>query len=284
MDIELADELTAEIPLLDGLSETAEVLFTVHEGRKIAWRRWGNGPAVVLLHGASGSWRHWVRNIAFFSGERTVLTPDLPGFGDSDEPDYPASMDLMGEGLASGLDRILPHGERYDLVAFSYGGSMASQLLLRHKDRQRSVTLPAAAGLAETRVPPMLSVRGKTGRDLLEAHRVNLANIMIAKPECIDALALRIQHENTVNARLKVRNLQRGPGLKETLDGFKGNVAAIWGEGDTFLYPGALEERKSTLLALQPNATIQTIPQTGHWLAYEAAEIFNEYLRANLER
>ncbi len=30
---------------------------------RMVWRSWGSGPALVLLHGGSGSWRHWVRNI-----------------------------------------------------------------------------------------------------------------------------------------------------------------------------------------------------------------------------
>ncbi len=29
----------------------------------MVWRSWGQGPALVLLHGASGSWTHWIRNI-----------------------------------------------------------------------------------------------------------------------------------------------------------------------------------------------------------------------------
>src|SRR5690606_33486939 len=47
---------------------------------KVVWRIWGEeGRAVVLLHGGSGSWTHWVRNI----GELTrrgyrVYVPDLP--------------------------------------------------------------------------------------------------------------------------------------------------------------------------------------------------------------
>lgn len=282
--MEAVIELTAPDPLLDRLIETSELTLTTHGDKKTAWRRWGQGPALVFLHGASGSWRHWVRNIEFFSTTHTVFAPDLPGFGDSDEPDYPASLDAMGSGVANGLDHLLGKDEPYDLVAFSYGGSIASQLLMKHAGRQRSFMIAAAAGLGETRVPPMLSVRGKSGSELVEAHRINLANIMIANPSNIDALALRIQHENTVAARLKVRHLQRGPGLNETLKGFKGKVAGIWGSNDTFLYEGALEQRTSTLLSMHPEAPVKVLPGVGHWLAYEADDDFNPYLRSLLDR
>ena len=53
---------------------------TLHEGVRTVWHVWGasDGPAVVLLHGGSGSWTHWVRNIAPLrdAGWR-VLVPDL---------------------------------------------------------------------------------------------------------------------------------------------------------------------------------------------------------------
>ena len=30
-----------------------------HEGRVVCWRRFGNEPHLVLLHGGHGSWLHW---------------------------------------------------------------------------------------------------------------------------------------------------------------------------------------------------------------------------------
>src|SRR5438552_3230830 len=33
------------------------------EAGAMVWRIWGEGPPLVLLHGASGSWTHWIRNV-----------------------------------------------------------------------------------------------------------------------------------------------------------------------------------------------------------------------------
>ena len=38
-----------------------------------------------MLHGGHGSWLHWIRNIDALGQRHTLLIPDLPGFGDSDE-------------------------------------------------------------------------------------------------------------------------------------------------------------------------------------------------------
>ena len=52
------------------------------------WHAWNTsaGRPLVLLHGGSGSWTHWLRNIQGLSKDRAVYALDLPGFGDSDLP------------------------------------------------------------------------------------------------------------------------------------------------------------------------------------------------------
>jgi 2-hydroxy-6-oxonona-2,4-dienedioate hydrolase len=41
---------------------------------------------LVLLHGGSGSWTHWLRNVEHFAQQREVWALDIPGFGDSSLP------------------------------------------------------------------------------------------------------------------------------------------------------------------------------------------------------
>ena len=47
------------------------------------WRQWGSGPALVMLHGGSGSWSHFYRQVEAFSGKyrvivRTVFRRPIP--------------------------------------------------------------------------------------------------------------------------------------------------------------------------------------------------------------
>ena len=61
----------------------------------MVWHEWGRecldqgASTLVLLHGGSGSWMHWIRNIAPLVADGFhVLAVDLPGFGDSALPGY----------------------------------------------------------------------------------------------------------------------------------------------------------------------------------------------------
>ena len=60
------------------------------EGGKMMWHVWGEGsgkPTLLLFHGGSGSWIHWIRNVQPLSQHFTVYAADMPGLGDSDPPD-----------------------------------------------------------------------------------------------------------------------------------------------------------------------------------------------------
>ena len=52
----------------------------------MVWRAWGAGPPLVLLHGASGSWTHWIRNVPELSRHYELWAADIPGLGDSAMP------------------------------------------------------------------------------------------------------------------------------------------------------------------------------------------------------
>src|SRR5215831_419768 len=76
-----ADELPWALPPL----KTIEV-----EGRRIAYFDQGSGPALVLVHGMSGSAAmEWGRVIGPLSKRMRVVAPYQIGFAPSDQPDLP---------------------------------------------------------------------------------------------------------------------------------------------------------------------------------------------------
>ncbi|HXA97799.1 MAG TPA: alpha/beta hydrolase, partial [Candidatus Dormibacteraeota bacterium] len=56
----MIDAAGALVARIDSLA--TRTVAPVGDGSMV-WRSWGAGPPLVLLHGASGSWTHWIRNV-----------------------------------------------------------------------------------------------------------------------------------------------------------------------------------------------------------------------------
>ncbi|WP_375176161.1 alpha/beta fold hydrolase [Pseudooceanicola sp.] len=269
--------------MIDRLAATARRHVTGPEGQRIHWMEWGEGPPLVMLHGAYGGWAHFIRNIEPFIGDHRVLIPDLPGCGLSDHPPE-ASVASVGRGVAAGLDEILGTDAAYRVLAFSLGGAVYGQIRLVHPGRQTHLMLVAPGGIATPRAPAMRAVRHLTGDDLVEAIRFNLNSIMFADPATVCPQALRIQYEGSTLARLNVARLDWGPRLGEIIPGYDGEITAIWGDQDVFPQVEELPERPNLIRSWCPQAECHMLPGVGHWAQYEAAETVNTLLRRLLER
>lgn len=250
----------------------------------IVWRAWGTGRPLVLLHGGSGSWRHWLRNIPRFAAERMVLCPDLPGLGDSDLPPAPASPEGIGAILRDGLRRLLPEGPGYDLAGFSFGALCAGHLAAQDPERCLSLTIVGAGALGFTRSPTeLVKVRHLEGPARDEANRHNLAALMFADATRIDEVALAMQDLHTRRARFKSRGWASTDSLKQAILRSRAPLGAIYGEEDAIARPH-VQLRLDLVREMRPGAPVEKIPGAGHWVAYEAPEAFNAALDRILGR
>jgi pimeloyl-ACP methyl ester carboxylesterase len=251
------------------------------EGRMV-WRIWNatGGAPVMLLHGGSGSWRHWVKQIPWLAAQRMVIAPDIPGLGESDDPPEPQDPATIAGVLVEGLKRIQPDTAAMDLVGFSFGAITSGHVARLLAPRLRSVTICGAGALGTPRSPThLMKVRDKTGAEKVAAHRHNLASLMFADPQKIDALALEIQEINSQAARLRSRQFAPSGNLKDALAAATGvPVNAIWGERDAVAWPN-LHLRIDALRDARPDARVAVVPGAGHWVAYEAAAETDVLLR-----
>src|SRR5690242_9882520 len=112
----------------------------------MVWHAWGDGEPLVLLHGGSGSWTHWIRNVApLAAAGRRVLVPDLPGFGDSARPPGNGDADGVVPVLAEGLPYLLGM-QPVDIAGFSFGGLCGGLLAAAHPELVRRLVLVGAPG------------------------------------------------------------------------------------------------------------------------------------------
>jgi pimeloyl-ACP methyl ester carboxylesterase len=274
--------------VLDDLQRQATRYETPCGDGKMVWHLWdksgGRAPVVVLFHGGAGSWRHWVRNIPVLVETYQVLAPDLPGLGESDFPPDGDHAEAVAQIVADGIDQIIGAETTYDVVGFSFGGTMAACVGALRGVRVRSVTIIGSAGVGATGSNVKLEkVRHLEGQERRDTHRINLNRLMIADPAKIDDLAITIQDWNTVRSRLKTPALSRSGAILTAIDALKSPLNGMWGELDAPANPKG-PERVATLRARKPDADIRLIPGTGHWAAYESPEIVNPLLLEMLAR
>lgn len=99
----------------------------------------GSGPPVVLVHGLAVSSRYFVPLARRLVERRTVLAPDLPGYGRSATPNHPFGIDELADALREWLD--LAGIESASLVANSMGCQIAVDLAVRAPERVRRMVL-----------------------------------------------------------------------------------------------------------------------------------------------
>ncbi len=242
------------------------------------WREWGSGPALVMLHGGSGSWSHFFRQVEFFAQNYRVIVPDLPGFGDSAACNPDADPHRMARILAAGIEQLAETAPVH-LVGFSYGGIIGSFLSLLMAPRIGGFVIVGGVGFEARRQDVALSSwRHISGTEQRRAkHRKNLRAIMIANPARIDETAILIQQSNAERSRHDTRPTARSKPMTANLDASRVPLAAIWGEHDQLAAP-YFDERREWLAARDPEAPFKLIADAGHWVQYEAAEAFNTAL------
>jgi 2-hydroxy-6-oxonona-2,4-dienedioate hydrolase len=246
----------------------------------MAWRTWGEGRPVVLLHGGTGSWLHWLRNIAVLAQDFQVLVPDLPGSGESDVPPQPTTAASMAAIVRAGIAALIGAETEFAIVGFSMGGLISGYLAGNDRTHARTLVLAGSSGTEGRRneLEPMQSwFRLPTVEEKLAAHRKNLGILMIHDPAKIDDLAVLAQATNAGQSRTRGRHVTNSGVLSQCLTGFPGRLAGIWGEFDATNYP-YLDDRRERLKQFNPNSTFDVIPGAGHWVQYEAHEAFNRRL------
>jgi pimeloyl-ACP methyl ester carboxylesterase len=257
------------------------------EGRMV-WHLWdrsgGTAPVVVLCHGGAGSWRHWLRTIPALVPTYRVLVPDLPGLGESDFPPDGDDADAIAAIIVQGIDVILGAATGFDIVGFSFGGTMAACVGAQCGARARSVTIIGSSGVGALGSAVKLEkVRHLEGQARRDTHRINLNRLMIADPAKIDDLAILIQDLNTVRSRLRTPAISRSGAIMRAIDKLQSPLNGMWGELDAPANPKG-PERVATLREHCPAADIRLLPKTGHWAAYESADLVNPILLEMLAR
>lgn len=240
----------------------------------------GRGPALVLLHGGTGSRNHWVRNIPELSRSFTVYAVDSPGYGNSPTPARDMDVDLYLDWVADAVRQI---GESVGLAGFSFGGAVAAAVAARLGERINSLSLigPGGFGVPKDRdikmrgMPPPEA--GDDARREVIAH--NLGHWMLRRsPEPSDP-AVDLHWDNIQRARFDSRRVSFRDTTVPYISEAKCPVQVIWGAEDPLAAP-SIDARAERIANSRPDVALHRVPGAGHWVQYEMPAEVNELLTA----
>jgi 3-oxoadipate enol-lactonase len=132
--------------------------------RSLHYRVRGQGPYLLLIHGLGSSGADWEFQARALEGRFRIITPDLPGSGDS----VPLGKDQSTiAGFAQTLWALLDHlkASSVNIIGFSLGGAVALEMALGRPARVSrlglinslcSYRIDSLRKWLEARVPPVL--------------------------------------------------------------------------------------------------------------------------------
>lgn len=114
------------------------------QGLQVSYRMAGEGPAILILHGWGSKSDRWEKVGELLSGHNfSVIIPDLPGFGKSETPKSPWSMEDYYGFVKEFADRL--GLKEFYLLGHSFGGGLALFYTTKHPEKVKKLFLISAA-------------------------------------------------------------------------------------------------------------------------------------------
>ena len=106
--------------------------------------RGGDGPPMLLIHGAPQSHVSWHIVAPQFAKDHTVIMPDLRGYGDSSKPaDGENHANYSKRAMALDMVEVMKHYgfDRFPVVGHDRGGRVGQRLALDHQEKVTHLTV-----------------------------------------------------------------------------------------------------------------------------------------------
>lgn len=248
------------------------------DGLTMACNVSGVGPPLTLIHGFPLNKEMWRPQISALSRWFTVVSLDLPGFGESDAPPGPCSMDSFADCVATLLRQLQIHSPV--VIGHSMGGYVTFRLYARHR------SLVGGMVLANTRADADSS-EGKQGR-LATITRIKREGLTGYLSESVGKLVspetkarqpelLRTLREimNAASQRSVISTLHalaERPDSTPLLSEITVPTLIITGAQDQIIPAGSAERMHGSIRGSQ----LVTLQSTGHTSNLEDPEAFNE--------
>jgi 2-succinyl-6-hydroxy-2,4-cyclohexadiene-1-carboxylate synthase len=197
----------------------------------------GSGPALLLLHGFTGSGKSWNPLLPGLTETHRVITVDFPGHGVTSAPTDPARYTI--ENTAADLAAILEklEVEQTAVLGYSLGGRVALFFALRYPARVAGLILESASpGLPTERERAERKAADEALARFIEEKGLEA---FVERWENLPLWASQTNLSEEVRANLRRQRLHNRPdGLANSLRGLgTGAQPSLWEELENFGKP-----------------------------------------------
>lgn len=246
-------------------------------GILMSYETHGNGENLIMIHGAGGNLNMWYHQLPVFSKSYHVITYDVRGAGETENPDMGYSIPLFLEDIYE-LMKVLGITETH-ILGYSMGGRIAVETAIKYPQMVKSLVL--SNSILHPSRPTRESVEGwRTQLDLLDKGDIKTAAERIAVGAFSSAFVTEnpaeIERYRNVAMRNKPAGLARimralvTPAPLPDLSKIKCPVLLIMGTNDPNL---AVEQGKKAQQDIEGSRLV--ILPTGHAAPIELPDRFN---------
>jgi pimeloyl-ACP methyl ester carboxylesterase len=239
----------------------------------------GQGRPILFLHPGEGlqANRPWLEALA---RNHRVIAPHHPGVGGSALPDWVGTVDDLAY-LYLDLAEQLKLRDAV-LMGNCFGGWIAAEMAVRNTARFAGLVLAAPLGI---------KVGGVLDRDITDMHAIGRSEFMrlawadpskgeIDYTRLADTELAGIARGREALAVFGWKPYMHNPRLKRWLHRIDIPTHLIWGEQDGIVSPAYGEAWKAEIAG----ATMETVPQAGHYPHWEQPDVFAAKAGAFIER
>lgn len=250
------------------------------DGRTIAYRQAGQGPALVLLHGFLCDSRCWRHQLSQLSDQFRVVAWDAPGAGSSSDPPNTFTTASYAHCLADFLDAI--GIDRAHVIGLSWGGILAQELYRLYPGRVRSLVLADTyagwrGSLPETVWNERLAtcLADASGpREALIAKFLPGVFTEAAPQQLKEEFSVIVSEFHSVGFRLMSLSSAEVD-TRDLLSSINVATLLLWGDNDRRSPLHLAEQFHATI----PGAELAIIPNAGHLSNMEQPDVFNGHVR-----
>ncbi len=289
----LTSTLLSSIAFSADIESSVKHGYADNNGVKIHYASLGKGPLIVMIHGFPDYWYTWRKQMEVLSKNYQTVAIDQRGYNLSDKPKGVENYDvklLVSDVIA--VIRSLGQ-EKAIVVGHDWGGMVAWQLAInapQYVEKLIILNLPHPRGIArELANNPVQQKNSQYARQFQQegAYKKLTPEGLSAwvkdpdaKPKYIEAFK-RSDFEAMLN--YYKRNYPREPYVEDASPVVKVQAPVLMFHGlkDTALNANALN---NTWDWLEKDLTLVTIPQAGHFVQQDAADLVTRTMELWLQR